>query len=168
MDVLILAGGKSSRMGGNHKGNLKIRGEGFTERLIRVMKPHAERILLSYGETVQQELHRLPREEGQTELDRLNAACANMEQATNLFALHHKRLQVSKQPVRVVRTSPAQQEEWYSTFARKLYYCYIADVRKEDGQYQLLSEQSVSYRPSRSIVVGPVHGSSLMWLGDAQ
>ena len=55
MDVLILAGGKSSRMGGNHKGNLKIRGEGFTERLIRVMKPHAERILLSYGKTVQQE-----------------------------------------------------------------------------------------------------------------
>lgn len=119
-------------------------------------------------EAVQQELHHLPREEGQTELDRLNAACANMEQATNLFALHHKRLQVSKQPVRVVRTSPAQQEEWYSTFARKLYYCYIADVRKEDGQYQLLSEQPVSYRPSRSIAVGPVHGSSLMWLGDAQ
>lgn len=56
MDALILAGGKSSRMGGLHKGNLRIGEESFTQRLVCELQPHVEHILLSYGETVQQEL----------------------------------------------------------------------------------------------------------------
>lgn len=54
MDALILAGGKSSRMGGNHKGNLLVGAESFTQRLIRELEPHAVSILLSYGKTVWQ------------------------------------------------------------------------------------------------------------------
>ena len=52
MDVLILAGGKSSRMGGKHKGNLELGGETFTQRLINEMSKISERIWISYGEEV--------------------------------------------------------------------------------------------------------------------
>ena len=52
MDVLILAGGKSSRMGGKHKGNLEFGGETFTQRLINEMSKISERIWISYGEEV--------------------------------------------------------------------------------------------------------------------
>ena len=56
MDALILAGGKSSRMGGKHKGSLKIGDENFTQRLVSELKPCVENLFLSYGETVQQEI----------------------------------------------------------------------------------------------------------------
>ena len=55
MDALILAGGKSSRMGGIHKGSLQFQNESFTQRLISQLKPHVETLWLSYGDTVQQE-----------------------------------------------------------------------------------------------------------------
>lgn len=54
MDALILAGGKSSRMGGKHKGNLLIGAESFTQRLIHELAPHTETVLLSYGKTIRQ------------------------------------------------------------------------------------------------------------------
>ena len=49
MDLLILAGGKSRRMGGRHKGNLILDGESFTQRLIRELGDGAEHIYLSCG-----------------------------------------------------------------------------------------------------------------------
>lgn len=55
MDALILAGGKSRRMGGLHKGKLELDGESFTRRLIRELHGHAETIHLSYGAVIQQE-----------------------------------------------------------------------------------------------------------------
>ncbi len=55
MDVLILAGGKSSRMGGSHKGNLKIGDETFQQHVIRTLSTFAEKIFLSYGMKVQSE-----------------------------------------------------------------------------------------------------------------
>ncbi len=55
MDALILAGGKSSRMGGIHKGNLRIGAESFTQRLVNELKAHCQQLFLSYGSSVQQE-----------------------------------------------------------------------------------------------------------------
>ena len=52
MDALILAGGKSRRMGGRHKGALPIGAETFTRRLINELKPCTEQIFLSYGAAV--------------------------------------------------------------------------------------------------------------------
>lgn len=49
MDGLILAGGKSSRMG-VHKGLLTFEGETFVERLIKELKKEAGQVFLSYGE----------------------------------------------------------------------------------------------------------------------
>lgn len=49
MELLILAGGKSRRMGGRHKGNLILDGESFTQRLIRELGDGAEHIYLSCG-----------------------------------------------------------------------------------------------------------------------
>lgn len=52
MDGLILAGGKSTRMGGHHKGALRLGEETFTERLAKELKKEAEQVWISYGETV--------------------------------------------------------------------------------------------------------------------
>lgn len=49
MDGLILAGGKSSRMGGKHKGFLQMEEETFMERLIRELTQRAEYLWISYG-----------------------------------------------------------------------------------------------------------------------
>lgn len=51
-DILILAGGKSSRMGGKHKGDLSCGNESFTQRLISELKDGANQLWLSYGEIV--------------------------------------------------------------------------------------------------------------------
>lgn len=48
-DGLILAGGKSSRMGGRHKGGLSYGGETFTHILIKEFQLESEKIWLSYG-----------------------------------------------------------------------------------------------------------------------
>ena len=56
MDALILAGGKSSRMGGEHKGSLSMGAETFTAHLVSQLRPLADKLWLSYGETVQQEI----------------------------------------------------------------------------------------------------------------
>lgn len=54
-DGLILAGGKSSRMGGKHKGALPYGGTTFTGRLIEELKSDTQRLWLSYGEQLQGE-----------------------------------------------------------------------------------------------------------------
>ena len=48
-DALILAGGASRRMGGNHKGNLTFQGQTFQERIISELKKEAETVWISYG-----------------------------------------------------------------------------------------------------------------------
>lgn len=48
-DGLILAGGASRRMGGNHKGNLMFQGQTFQEHIISELKKKAETIWISYG-----------------------------------------------------------------------------------------------------------------------
>ena len=52
-DGLILAGGKSSRMGGEHKGNLTYGGETFTQILVKELNRGTENVWLSYGENIQ-------------------------------------------------------------------------------------------------------------------
>lgn len=49
MDGLILAGGKSSRMGGRHKGFLTYEEETFMERLVKELKKEAKQLWVSYG-----------------------------------------------------------------------------------------------------------------------
>jgi len=49
MDGLILAGGKSTRMGGKHKGDLLYHNATFTERIVKEFLKGAEHIWLSYG-----------------------------------------------------------------------------------------------------------------------
>lgn len=49
VEGLILAGGKSSRMGGRHKGSLMYREETFVQRLIRELQQGTKQIWLSYG-----------------------------------------------------------------------------------------------------------------------
>ncbi len=56
MDALILAGGKSSRMGGKHKGSLLIGEESFTQHLLNEFQAHADQVFVSYGEIVRQKL----------------------------------------------------------------------------------------------------------------
>ena len=51
-DALILAGGKSSRMGGRHKGNLLCHGTSLTERIARELGKTAENVYISYGQTL--------------------------------------------------------------------------------------------------------------------
>ncbi len=51
-DGLILAGGKSSRMGGHHKGSLTYRDETFTEILVRELKKEVQTVWLSYGREI--------------------------------------------------------------------------------------------------------------------
>lgn len=55
MDGLILAGGKSSRMGGSHKGFLTYEDNSFMERLIGEMGKIADRIWVSYGTKIHAE-----------------------------------------------------------------------------------------------------------------
>ncbi len=50
-DALILAGGKNCRMEGRYKGDLKLCGETFMDRLIREMRKVSEKIYISYGES---------------------------------------------------------------------------------------------------------------------
>lgn len=52
MDGLLLAGGKSSRMDGRHKGELIYENETFTERMISEFAKEAETIWISYGDMV--------------------------------------------------------------------------------------------------------------------
>lgn len=54
-DGLILAGGKSSRMGGQHKGNLQYAGMTFTGRLIEELSAGTVQLWLSYGQQLQGE-----------------------------------------------------------------------------------------------------------------
>ena len=54
-DGLILAGGKSSRMNGIHKGNLMYRQESFVDRLVNEFKKEARNIWISYGNQVHKE-----------------------------------------------------------------------------------------------------------------
>lgn len=49
MDGLVLAGGRSSRMGGRHKGGLVYHNRTFTEILIEELGKEAENVWLSYG-----------------------------------------------------------------------------------------------------------------------
>ena len=52
MDGLPLAGGKSSRMGGRHKGDLLYGNETFTTRMIHEFSKDADTIWISYGAKV--------------------------------------------------------------------------------------------------------------------
>ena len=52
MDALILAGGKSSRMGGRHKGSLLYQGASLTGRMARELEKMTENIYISYGQTM--------------------------------------------------------------------------------------------------------------------
>lgn len=55
MDGLILAGGKSSRMNGTHKGSLMYHEQSFVSLLIGEMKKEVEEVWLSYGRVVHEE-----------------------------------------------------------------------------------------------------------------
>lgn len=55
LDALVLAGGKSSRMGGKHKGNLKIGGETFVWHLINEVCQKADHVWISYGQDIHEE-----------------------------------------------------------------------------------------------------------------
>lgn len=55
LDGLILAGGKSTRMKGKHKGNLVYHRETFMERLIGELKKEAQQIWISYGTDIHRE-----------------------------------------------------------------------------------------------------------------
>ncbi len=55
VDAVILAGGKSSRMGGQHKGSLICGNETFTQHLINEAGKVADQIWLSYGKEVREE-----------------------------------------------------------------------------------------------------------------
>lgn len=55
MDGLILAGGKSSRMGGSHKGDLIYQNETFLERIIHEFQKEDGRIWISYGAEIRRE-----------------------------------------------------------------------------------------------------------------
>lgn len=55
MDGLILAGGKSMRMGGRHKGDLVYRNHTFIEHIIREFKKETEVILISCGKEIHRE-----------------------------------------------------------------------------------------------------------------
>lgn len=55
MDGLILAGGKSTRMGGSHKGFLELNRETFMERLICEMQKCSDQVWISYGAKVHAE-----------------------------------------------------------------------------------------------------------------
>ncbi len=50
VEGLILAGGKSSRMGGCHKGSLTYKRESFTQILVKELRKEAACVRLSYGQ----------------------------------------------------------------------------------------------------------------------
>ena len=52
VEGLLLAGGKSSRMGGLHKGSLRLETETFAEHLVQELKKEAGQVWISYGETL--------------------------------------------------------------------------------------------------------------------
>ncbi len=52
---LILAGGWSTRMGGNHKGSLIYRGEAFTQILIKELKRETSCVRISYGRKIKED-----------------------------------------------------------------------------------------------------------------
>ncbi len=52
MDGLILAGGKSSRMNGNYKGNLIYDNETFVEKIIGELRTMTDQIWISYGQDI--------------------------------------------------------------------------------------------------------------------
>lgn len=52
---LVLAGGKSRRMGGHHKGNLKYHEQSFQDHVIAEFGKLTDRILLSYGSVIHKE-----------------------------------------------------------------------------------------------------------------
>lgn len=52
-DGLVLAGGKSRRMGGEHKGNLVYHEQTFQEHVIRELKKETDFVFLSYASHVQ-------------------------------------------------------------------------------------------------------------------
>ncbi len=54
-DGLILAGGKSTRMGGRHKGDLVFKEQTFLERIIEELKVEAETVWISYGTLIRRE-----------------------------------------------------------------------------------------------------------------
>lgn len=58
MDGLLLAGGKSSRMGGQHKGELIYENKTFTERMVNEFAKEAETIWISYGDRIHYTDHR--------------------------------------------------------------------------------------------------------------
>lgn len=55
MDGLILAGGKSTRMGGRHKGNLVYQDSTFMEEIIREFHKETDSIWISYGQDIHKE-----------------------------------------------------------------------------------------------------------------
>lgn len=54
MDGLILAGGKSTRMGGRHKGNLSYQNSTFMERVIQEFRKETDTVWISYGQDVRE------------------------------------------------------------------------------------------------------------------
>lgn len=52
---LILAGGRSRRMGGIHKGSLTYNKETFTQRLIKELRKEMVRVRISYGSQVRED-----------------------------------------------------------------------------------------------------------------
>ena len=52
VDAVILAGGKSSRMGGRHKGNLICAEETFTKHMLNEVSKVADHVWISYGKEV--------------------------------------------------------------------------------------------------------------------
>lgn len=56
IDVIILAGGKNSRMKGKFKGSLAFRNEVFLERIVRSFRGEEGEILLSYASPEQAEI----------------------------------------------------------------------------------------------------------------
>lgn len=57
---LILSGGKSSRMGGGHKGSLTYQNETFTQLLIKELKKEVLRVRLSYGQEIHENYSECP------------------------------------------------------------------------------------------------------------
>ena len=54
-DGLILAGGKSSRMEGKHKGSLLYKSRTLTEHMALVLQSLADTVYISYGESIRQD-----------------------------------------------------------------------------------------------------------------
>ena len=55
VEGMVLAGGKSRRMGGHHKGNLCYHEQSFQDHVIAEFRKLTDRILLSYGTVIHKE-----------------------------------------------------------------------------------------------------------------